>query len=436
MTTSRHITSSRLGRLSLLGKLAGGVVGGAVKEGARQLAKGQRPSIEKLLLTPANAHRLSERLSEMRGAAMKVGQLLSMDSGQILPPEMSEILAKLRQSAHHMPSTQVSQVLQTAWGKDWQRRLTRFDPRPIAAASIGQVHSALLEHDQRVAIKVQYPGIRRSIDSDVDNVASLLRLFNLIPDDVDITQVLNEAKRQLHVEADYLKEADALDRFTRFVGSDQRFELPEVVEALTTAEVLTMTYMAGAPIESLADRPVRQRNDVATAVLELALREVFQWGFVQTDPNFANYRYQVETDRIQLLDFGATRDYSEQQAAGLWTLLQACREGADADIENAAASVGYLDESDPAGYRQGIVSLLRDASEPARAQGNYHFGRSDLADRMRDKLVHMRLHEKFWRLPPIGILFLHRKLGGMYMLLNRLRASVAVPELLSRLDHS
>ena len=436
MTTSRHITSSRLGRLSLLGKLAGGVVGGAVKEGARQLAQGQRPSIEKLLLTPANAHRLSERLSEMRGAAMKVGQLLSMDSGQILPPEMSEILAKLRQSAHHMPSTQVSQVLQTAWGKDWQRRLTRFDARPIAAASIGQVHSALLENDQPVAIKVQYPGIRRSIDSDVDNVASLLRLFNLIPDDVDITQVLNEAKRQLHVEADYLKEAEALDRFTRFVASDQRFELPEVVEALTTAEVLTMTYMAGAPIESLADQPVRQRNSVATAVLELALREVFQWGFVQTDPNFANYRYQVETGKIQLLDFGATRDYSEQQAAGLWTLLQACREGADVDIENAAASVGYLDESDPAGYRQGIVSLLRDASEPARAQGNYNFGRSDLADRMRDKLIHMRLHERFWRLPPIGILFLHRKLGGMYMLLNRLRASVAVPELLSRLDHS
>lgn len=431
MTTRKNVTTSRLGRLSLLGKLAGGIVGGMVGEGARQLAKGKRPGLSSLLLTPANAHRLTHRLSEMRGAAMKVGQLLSMDSGQILPPELSEILARLRDSAHRMPSTQVTAVLQGAWGRNWQSGFRHFGFEPIAAASIGQVHRAVLQDGRRLAIKVQYPGISRSIDSDVDNVAALLRAFNLIPQEMNFLPVLQEAKRQLHAEADYRLEAQALDRFTGYLSDDPRFELPLVVQSLTTNEVLAMTYMDGAPIETLTARPGTVRNAAASAILELAIREVFDWGFVQTDPNFANYLYQTGSGRIQLLDFGATREYSEAQRHALRSLLDACLDGCDSDIEKAAAEVGYLGPGDPPGYRQGILALLRDATEPVRAPGSYSFGTSELADRMRDRLVQMRLHEKFWRLPPTGILFLHRKLGGLYMLLTRLRARVGVRDLLA-----
>ena len=434
MTMNRQVTTSRLGRLSLLGKMASGLVGGMVSEGARQIVQGKRPSLENLLLTPANAHRLTHRLSEMRGAAMKVGQLLSMDSGQILPPELSEILARLRQNAHQMPSTQVDTALQKAWGADWRDRFERFDFSPIAAASIGQVHSALLSDGRRLAVKIQYPGIRRSIDSDVDNVASLLRLFNLIPEALDFQPVLQEAKRQLHAEADYFKEALALEQFSRHVMEDQRFAVPEVVESLTTSEVLAMTFMDGHPIERLANKPPAQRNSAAAAILELALREVFEWGCVQTDPNFANYQYQPDTGRIQLLDFGATREYSTQQRAALKALLRACVDGEHAHIESAAATVGYLDEHDPPGYRSAIIALLRDASEPARSERPYNFGTSGLAERMRDRLLQMRLHNKFWRMPPMGVIFLHRKLGGLYMLLRRLRARVAVPEIVARLD--
>jgi len=433
MAINRQVTASRIGRLSLLGKLASGVVGGIVTEGARQLAQGKRPSLGNLLLTPANAHRLTHRLSEMRGAAMKVGQLISMDSGQILPPEFSEVLARLRDSAHHMPSTQVTAVLQQAWGKEWQSKFTRFDFNPIAAASIGQVHDAVLQDGRRLAIKIQYPGIRRSIDSDVDNVASLLRLFNLIPQAMNFLPVLSEAKRQLHAEADYQQEALAMNRFSSYTARDQRYEIPEVVESLTTTEVLTMTYMDGQPIETLAGKPGTERDAAAAAILGLAIHEVFDWGFVQTDPNFANYRYQPDNGRIQLLDFGATREYSTQQRAALRALLNACIDGDGADVEKAAAKVGYLDASDPPGYRSGIIALLRDATEPVRAKGNYSFGGSDLADRMRDRLVDMRLHNNFCRLPPTSVLFLHRKLGGMYMLLTRLRATVAVRDLISTL---
>jgi predicted unusual protein kinase regulating ubiquinone biosynthesis (AarF/ABC1/UbiB family) len=433
MSINRPVTASRLGRLSLLGKLASGVVGGMVSEGARQLTQGKRPSLGDLLLTPSNAHRLTHRLSEMRGAAMKVGQLLSMDSGQILPPELSEVLARLRDSAHQMPSTQVTAMLQQAWGNHWQSKFKHFEFKPLAAASIGQVHQAVLRDGRQLAIKIQYPGVERSIDSDVDNVASLLRLFKLIPQEMNFLPLLNEAKQQLHAEADYQQEALALERFSSFTLQDQRFLIPLVIESLTTSKVLAMTYMDGQPIENLAEKPARERNAAAAAILELGIREVFDWGFVQTDPNFANYRYEADSGRIQLLDFGATREYSMHQRTALRALLNACIDGNGTEMEKAAAKVGYLDQRDPSGYRSGVIELLRHATEPVRADGVYNFAASDLADRMRDRLVDMRLHSNFWRLPPAGVLFLHRKLGGLYMLLARLRATVPVRDLVDTL---
>ena len=162
-------------------------------------------------------------------------------------------------------------------------------------------------------------------------------------------------------------------------------------------------------------------------------RQVFDWGLVQTDPNFANYLFAAESQRIQLLDFGATRDYAGTAQARLGALLRACIEGSDVDIQAAAADVGYLQPADPAAYRDSVVALLRSATEPARAQGDYDFARSDLAARMRDIVTEMRLRERFARLPPPEILFLHRKLGGLYLLLSRLRARIPVAALISPL---
>ncbi len=433
MPQERRLTSSRLGRLSQLGRLAGSIAGGAMAEGARQIAGGRRPSIGDILLTPGNARRLSERLSEMRGAAMKVGQLLSMDSGQLLPPQLGELLARLREDAHAMPLGQVAAVLKEAWGAGWENQFSRFSFTPLAAASIGQVHEAVLKDGRRLAVKIQYPGIRASIDSDVDNVATLLRLSNLVPEGMDLQPLLDEAKSQLHAEADYLREARALERFGAHLARDSRFEVPAVVDSLTTQQVLSMRFLDGAPIESLVDAPSSQRNAAATALLELAIREVFDWGLVQTDPNFANYLFAAESGRIQLLDFGATRDYAGTTQATLGALLRACIEGSDVDIQAVAADVGYLQPADPAAYRDSVVALLRTATEPARADGDYDFARSDLAVRMRDIVAEMRLRQRFARVPPPEILFLHRKLGGLYLLLSRLRARIPVAALISPL---
>ena len=207
------VPSGRLARMARLGSLATGVAGGMIAEGARQLAQGNRPKVSDLLLTPANAKRVADELAWLRGAAMKVGQLLSMDAGDMLPAELTEILSRLRSDAKPMPLSQLAKVLDENWGKGWNTRFQQFSFQPLAAASIGQVHSAHTKDGRHLALKIQYPGVRESISSDVDNVAALLRISGLIPKGIDYQPLLEEAKQQLHQEADYLQEAAYIRRY-------------------------------------------------------------------------------------------------------------------------------------------------------------------------------------------------------------------------------
>ena len=173
---ARAIPTGRTSRFARMARLAGGVAGGMVAEGARQLRAGNRPRPRDLLLTPDNAHRVAEQLATMRGAAMKVGQMLSMDTGDFLPRELTDILAKLRDDARHMPIEQLQEAMREAYGEDWESLFYGFDPRPLAAASIGQVHKTISPDGREIVLKVQYPGVADSIDSDVNNIAGLLRL--------------------------------------------------------------------------------------------------------------------------------------------------------------------------------------------------------------------------------------------------------------------
>ncbi|MGA7982125.1 MAG: AarF/ABC1/UbiB kinase family protein [Chromatiaceae bacterium] len=430
MEQQRAVPTSRLGRLLHLGRLGSGIAGGAIGEGLRQLGAGRRPSAADLLLTPANAHRLAERLSEMRGAAMKLGQLLSMEAGDFLPDPLPDILARLREDAHPMPLGQVAQVLDAAWGRGWNVWFRRFRFTPLAAASIGQVHEAETKDGRRLAIKIQYPGIAHSIDSDLENVAALLRLFRLLPPGLALAPLLEEAKRQLHQEADYLLEAEQMRAYGSAVGGQTGLRVPEVADDLTTPTVLAMELTEGAPIESLATAPRVLRDRTATRMVDLALRELFDWGLVQTDPNFANFRYRAEGDEIVLLDFGAVRHYVPERTAALRALLSATLADGEAGIQDAAIAVGYLGADDPPAMRDGVLGLIKTGAEPARHPGPFDFSTADLSERLSEQVLSLRLERGFGRLPPADVLYLHRKLGGLYLLCKRLRARVPVSELI------
>ena len=315
------VPAGRFGRMLRMGGMATGILGGMVATGMRQIAQGERPHLPSMLLTPATAQRLTRDLGQMRGAAMKLGQMLSMDTGLVLPPEMTAILAALRADAPHMPPKQLQGVLNAAWGPGWYARFKRFDVRPFATASIGQVHRAQTPDGRDLAIKVQYPGVRASIDSDIDNVATLLRLPGLLPQGLDLAPLLLEAKIQLHQEADYLAEARHLGAFRNLLAGSEVFCLPELYPDLSTSQVLAMSYVDSQPIETLVQSPQALRNRVARELINLVLQELFSFGLMQTDPNLANYRYDPATQRIVLLDFGAVMAVSPALAQDFRQLL-------------------------------------------------------------------------------------------------------------------
>lgn len=206
------VPTHRLARLAGLGALTTGIATRTILEGARRLSRGELPKPSDLLLTPGNILRVSDELSRMRGAALKLGQLLSMDAGDFLPGELAGLLERLRADADFMPPRQLNSVLVSNWGPDWRKRFSRFETRPLAAASIGQVHRATTVDGRDLAIKVQYPGVAKSIDSDIANVISLFRLSGIAPPAPVLARLGAEARKQLHEEADYLREADNIRR--------------------------------------------------------------------------------------------------------------------------------------------------------------------------------------------------------------------------------
>ena len=427
--SSSPVPDGRWSRLARLGSLATGVAGGMLAEGARQLAQGKRPRISDLLLTPANARRVADQLAQLRGAAMKVGQLISMDAGDLLPPDLAVILARLRAEAHPMPMSQLVSVLNANWGAGWEQQFEQFSFTPVAAASIGQVHLARTRDGRHLAIKVQYPGIRQSIDSDVDNVAALLRVSGLLPKTLDIKPLLDEAKRQLHAEADYLREGEWLRQYRLLLADAPDFSLPELHADLTTVNVLAMSRMDGVPVESLIDAPQAERDRVAGLLITLVFREIFEFRLIQTDPNFANYRIDPATQQLILLDFGATRAYPEAMVDAYRRLMT----GAIADdrkaIGLAAADIGYFQADIEAHQRETVLDIFAQACEPLRHAGAYDFAGSGLAARIRDTGLILARDRDFWHTPPADALFLHRKLVGLYLLAARLRARVNVRDL-------
>ena len=421
-----RVPAGRLERLARFGLLAGELAASGLAHGARRLAGAEAGNALDAVLSAANARKLARRLARLRGAAMKLGQLFSLEGPDILPAEFAEALAVLRADADSMPPSQVRRVLGREHGKGWEARFAQFDFEPIAAASIGQVHRARAADGRELALKIQYPGVARSIESDVDNVAALLRLGRLLPVELDVSGLIAEAKRQLRQEADYLQEAAHLRRYRALVADEPRLVVPRVHEDLTTRRVLAMDYTPGDPIENLAARGVPQeRRDAAGRLLErLVFRELFEFRFMQTDPNFANYLLEPGSDRIVLLDFGSAREFAPEFSERYKRICRAVIAGDREAVRAGAVEIGYVGADEREDRVRGVVDLILLVCEPFRQRGVYDFGRSRLAGRARDAGLDLMFRRGFLHAPPPETVFLHRKLVGSFLLCARIHARV------------
>ena len=430
---SISVPARRIERLGKLGSLTAGVASSMALNGVKQLAQGKRPSLRNLLLTPSNVKRVSDQLAQMRGAAMKIGQLMSMDAGDVLPPELSQILVRLRDNAHPMPPAQLKRVLNAEWPAQWLRSFHKFDVQPIAAASIGQVHRGQLTDGRDLAIKVQYPGVAKSIDSDVANVGVLMRMSGLLPKGFELASYLEEGRKQLHEETNYNREATQLKRFGDLLADKTQFVVPEIHGDWSTANILTMTYVAGVPIESVAEETQEIRDQVAKNLIDLTIHELFSFGVMQTDPNFANYLYQPDNQRIALLDFGATHKISPPLVQIYHQLMLAGLSGDDVALEETIEGIGFIDENTKDSQRKQIVHMVKLVFNTLQNNRYLDFADTKLATHLQDSAMALA-KDGFLPPPlPIDVLLLQRKFGGMFLLAAKLAARVDVVSLLA--DH-
>ncbi len=429
--TGRRIPTGRVNRLARLGRWGMGAAGSAAMRGAGAAVTGRSADWSDLLFTPDAVRSLSRELSRLRGAALKVGQMLSMDAGEVLPPELAELTARLRDGADPMTPRQLRRVLDQAWGPDWLSRFARFNTRPAASASIGQVHRAVFKDGREVAVKVQYPGVRASIDSDVANVGALLTLSGLAPKGFQFAPLLEEARLQLHAEADYGREARRLTDYAAALGSDDRFQIPSVHEDWSSETVLVMDWLPGGGIEKAAGQDAPERHRVFDAFLDLTLKELFELGVMQTDPNFANFLYAGPGAPLGLIDFGAVRSISADVSEHYRAVLRAGMEGETAALGEALIGLGVMANDTPAHLRDAMIEISMLGFAPFRSGGEFNFADREFTARMPGRILHLR-EAGFNHAPPPALVFIQRKLAGVYLLGARLGVSIDLASRLRR----
>ncbi|TMP08933.1 ubiquinol-cytochrome C reductase [Pseudoalteromonas sp. S3178] len=429
MAAPRSIPTSRLSRFAKLGSLASGVAANILIDGTKSALSGNGWDNKSLLLQPKNIEKLATELAHLRGAAMKLGQLLSMDAGELLSPELTKLLALLRSDANPMPHKQLIAVLKQQWGDHWLERFSHIELRPFAAASIGQVHLAYQENGEKLAIKIQYPGIAKSVESDVDNVISLLNIARLIPKELDIKPLVSEAKAQLLAEADYALEAHFITKYHYLLAEDKRFIVPKAYTEHNTKQILAMQYVKASPIEALNDLAQNEQNQVAAALIDLFFKEMFEFKLIQTDPNFANFHYQRESKKIVLFDFGATREISMQLSQAYLSLFKAGSENNRAGVLAAATQIGYFKDDIVDSYKNHVIDLFLMACEPLRVDGDFDFKNSILANNIKNAGLELSAQSQQWHTPPVDALFIHRKLAGLYLIAAKLNAKINIKAL-------
>ncbi|KFX87107.1 hypothetical protein V490_08539 [Pseudogymnoascus sp. VKM F-3557] len=423
------VPSSRMGRLWNYGGLAAGMVGGAIGESLRRATgSGGEGSF---MLSAGNMDRLVAKLSRMRGAALKMGQMLSFQDSKMLPGPIQEVLLRVQDNADYMPASQRNKVLAADLGPDWRDLFDTFDEKPIAAASIGQVHTATLKSTgERVAVKVQYPGVADSIDSDLSNLAVLLTASRLLPKGLFLDKTIANARIELGWECDYIREAQCGRRFQEYLADEtDTFIVPRVIPEASGKQVITMEFMDGVGVTKVKDLTQEQRNWIGTNILRLCLREITEFRFMQTDPNWTNFLFNAEKNKLELLDFGASREYPEEFITTYTQLLNAASKSDTETVRRLSVDLGYLTGHESKPMVAAHIASVMTLAEPflATSPEVYDFRDQTITERVKD-LIPLMIKERLAP-PPEETYSLHRKLSGAFLLCARLGSQVRCREL-------
>ena len=415
----------------------------------------EEKAAQKQVFMREQAQYLVDELGKLKGSVVKIGQMLALYGEHFLPPEITEALQTLNSQTTAFAWPIIESALQQELGE----KIHEFDidHTPIGTASLAQVHRAVHKATgEQVVFKVQYPNIANAVDSDLDLFRQLLKVTNVVPQTRQLDEWFEEIRDLLHHEVNYLLEAKTTETFYQRFAGDQRYVVPRIINEYSTARLLCMSYERGVSIldEQVFALPQERRNAIGQASIEIMLREIFEWGDMQTDPNFGNYLIRLaehsdqHIDQLILLDFGAIRQFDDKLLTIARNLLLAGfyhdRGKMRQVIDQAGEHFEFFANLTDA-VKDDMVALCLLASEPFSlpsrnptippnvldVHGNYIWAESDLHNRV-IKLAGKSATSTAFSVPPKELMFISRKFIGAYTFMTVLDARTKAHDLIAK----